>query len=87
MDFQYLSRRAAAGQAQLLAREGGEDIERLHGQLCHDEESCIIIHHDESSCMTHGEAVMLVLRLAESVCVIPWLVVRWCKGTYGGASR
>ena len=36
--------------------------------------------------MTHGEAVMLVLRLAESVCVIPWLVVRWCEGTHGGAS-
>ena len=59
---------------------------RDRGQLGRGEESCIIIHHDESSCMTHGEAVMLLLRLAESVCVIPWPVVRWCKGTYGGAS-
>ena len=59
---------------------------RDRGQLCRDEESCIIIHHDESSCMTHGVVVMLVLRLPESVCVIPWPVVRWCKGTNGGAS-
>ena len=59
---------------------------RDRGQLCHDEESCIIIHHNESSCMTHGQVVLLVLRLVESVCVIPWPLVWWCKGTYGGAS-
>ena len=59
---------------------------RDRGQLGHDEESCVIIHHDESPCMTHGEVVLLVLRLAESVCVIPWPLVWWCKGTYGGAS-
>ena len=56
------------------------------GQLGRGEESCVIIHHDESPCMTHGEAMLLVLRLAESVCVIPWPLVWWCKGTYGGAS-
>ena len=36
--------------------------------------------------MTHGEVVMLVLRLAESLCGIPRPLVRWCKGTHGGAS-
>ena len=59
---------------------------RNRGKLGHDEESCIIISHDESPCMTHGGVVMFVLRLAESVCVIPWPLVWWCKGTYGGAS-
>ena len=51
-----------------------------------DGESCIIVHHDESPCMTHGGAEMLVLHLVENVCVIPWPLVWWCKGTYGGAS-
>ena len=50
-----------------------------------DGESCIIVHHDESPCMTHGGAEMLVLHLVENVCVIPWPLVWWCKGTYGGA--
>ena len=59
---------------------------RDRGQLGHDEESCVIISHDESPCMTHGGIVLLVLRLVESVCVIPWPLVWWCKGTYGGAS-
>ena len=58
---------------------------RDRGQLGRGEESCVIIH-DESPCMTHREAVLLVLRLAESVCVIPWPLVWWCKGTNGGAS-
>ena len=44
--------------------------------------SCIIMHHDESSCMTHGEVKMLVLHTPENAYVIPW-----CKGTYGGVSR
>ena len=60
---------------------------RDRDQFCRDEESCVIIHHDESACMKRGEAAMLVLRLAESVCVIPWVVVRCCKSTYGGARR
>ena len=59
---------------------------RDRGQLGRGEESCLIIHHDESSCMTHGGVVKLVMRLAESVCVSPWPLVWWCKGTYGGAS-
>ena len=59
---------------------------RDRSQLGHDEESCVIIHHDESSCMTRGGVVMIVLRLAESVRVIPWPLVWWCKGTHGGAS-
>ena len=58
---------------------------RNRGPLCRDE-SCTIAHHDESPCMTHGGVVLLVLRLVESVCVIPWPLVWWCKGTYGGAS-
>ena len=59
---------------------------RDRDQFCRDEESCEITYHDESSCMTHGGVVKLVLRLAESVCVSPWPLVWWCKGTYGGAS-
>ena len=59
---------------------------RDRGQLCRDEESCIIIHHNESSCMTYGEFVMLVFCFAESVCIIPWPLVWWYKGTHGGAS-
>ena len=59
---------------------------RDRDQFCRNEESCVIIHHDESSWMTHNEAVMFVLRLADSVRVIPWPLVWWCKGTYGGAS-
>ena len=54
---------------------------RDRGQFFHDEESCIIIHHDESLCMTHGEFKILVLHPPESAFVIPW-----CKGTGGGVS-
>ena len=31
------------------------------GELCRGEESCVIISHDESSCMTHGEVILAVL--------------------------
>ena len=60
---------------------------RDRGPLCRDEESSTSTRHDELPCMTHGGIVLLVLRLVESVCVIAWPLVRWCKGTYGGASR
>ena len=59
---------------------------RNRGPLCRDEESSISTRHDELPCMTHGGIVLFVLRLVESVCVIAWPLVRWCKGTYGGAS-
>ena len=59
---------------------------RDRGPLCRDEESSTSTRHDELPCMTHGGIVLLVLRLVESVCVIPWPLVWWCKGTYGGAS-
>ena len=49
--------------------------------FCRDTESCVIIHHDESLCMTHGEFKILVLHPPESAFVIPW-----CKGTGGGVS-
>ena len=58
---------------------------RDRGPLCRDEESSTSTRHDELPCMTHGGIVLLVLRLVESVCVIAWPLVRWCKGTYGGA--
>ena len=54
---------------------------RDRGQLGRGEESCIMIRHDEPSCITHGEVKMLVRHTPENASGIPW-----CKRMNSGVS-